>query len=172
MDEKLPGRGLWIEAQAAAVRTAADKNAFSRAAKRQVSVDPNLAALCEGLLLKRCTDVLSLSRKAGQAVCGFTKVESALRQGDVTILLEASDGAADGRGKILSLARGLGAGAAVFGCLSADELGAAFGRQNVIHAALSGSGLSSKLGTDLNRLAGFREKIPASWEIQDTSGLH
>ena len=40
--------------------------------------------------------------------------------------------------------------------LTADELGAAFGRERIVHAAVGGGTLCRRLLLDLSRLAGFR----------------
>ena len=39
---RLPGRGIWVSADAAVLRQAARKGHFARAAKRQVRVPPDL----------------------------------------------------------------------------------------------------------------------------------
>ena len=100
LEEKLPGRGLWLTARADIVRVAVAENCFSRAARRNVSVPSDLANRLELLLDRRCLDLIALARRSGAAVAGFAKVRQALDAGDVAVLIEASDGAADGREKI------------------------------------------------------------------------
>ena len=43
------------------------------------------------------------------------------------------------------------------GWLTADEMGLAFGRQTVIHAALASGGLTQRVVEEANRLRGVRE---------------
>ncbi|MEO1551705.1 MAG: DUF448 domain-containing protein, partial [Pseudomonadota bacterium] len=74
--ERLPGRGIWVTADKAALDKAAKKGLFARAAKAQVEVPEDLAAQIDGLLVRRITDLLALARKAGQAVAGKEKVKS------------------------------------------------------------------------------------------------
>lgn len=150
--QRLPGRGLWLTARRDIVATALTKRLFARAARQSVSVDDGLADRVEALLAQRCCDVIGLARRAGQAVMGFTKVEAALAASKAAVLTAASDGAADGRGKLRALARGL----PLVECLTGAELGAAFGRDYVVHAALMPGGLAETLLAEAARLAGFR----------------
>jgi len=46
--------------------------------------------------------------------------------------------------------------AMVVGCLDKDELGLAFGRDFVVHAALDEGGAAQRVIQEANRLAGFR----------------
>ena len=149
---KLPGRGLWLTPRRDIVATAIAKRHFARAARQPVAVDDDLADRIEGLLAARCRDEVALARRAGQAVMGFAQVEAALAKGRAAALLAASDGAADGRAKLRALAPAL----PVVEQLTAAELGAAFGREHVVHAALAPGRLTTALLADAARLAGFR----------------
>ena len=152
----LPGRGLWLTAQRDIVALAIKKRAFDRAAKRTVKVPADLADRIEALLAQRCRDGIGLARRSGRAVAGFEKVGQALRAGEVGLLLAASDGAENGRQKVAALAHGLGAAVGIGSALTAAELGAAFGRDHVVHAALGPGALADRVRTDGARLAGFR----------------
>jgi predicted RNA-binding protein YlxR (DUF448 family) len=149
---KLPGRGLWLTARRDIVALAVTKRLFARAARQPVLVDDDLAERVEALLAERCRDQIGLARRAGQAVMGFAKVEAALAQKKAAVLLAAADGAADGRAKLRALAPGL----PLVEQLSGAELGAAFGREHVVHAALAPGRLAEAFLVDAARLAGFR----------------
>lgn len=149
---KLPGRGLWLTARRDIVAAAVTKRLFARAARQPVIVDDDLAERVEALLAERCRDQIGLARRAGQAVMGFAKVEAALAQGKAVVLLAAADGAADGRMKLRALAPGL----PLVEQLSGAELGAAFGREHVVHAALAPGRIAQALIAEAARLAGFR----------------
>lgn len=156
--ESLPGRGLWLQANRAALQTALKKQAFSRAARSKVVVadmDGFEQQLCE-LLGRRTLQMLGFARKAGEAVCGNAKVEALARAGKIGVLIAASDGAADGKGKLERLARAAAPLAAYVSCLSAVELGLAFGREHVIHAAITPGRLAGRFLREANRLSGFR----------------
>lgn len=149
---RLPGRGIWLSADRNVIMTACGRNLFSYAARRQVGFGDELADQVETLLVRRCTEFLGLARRAGQAVAGFVKVRGWLRDGRAVALLAASDGAADGRNKLRRSARGL----PEIDMLCAAELGVAFGRDEVVHAALSAGGLAEGFVETAGRLSGFR----------------
>src|SRR5579872_1862203 len=107
VDGRLPGRGLWLTPARDIVKTAVAKRLFARAAKQDVVVEEELDDRIEALLVRRSIEHLGLARRAGQAIAGFVQVEQALREASVAVLVEAADGSADGRGKLMRLARGL-----------------------------------------------------------------
>lgn len=148
----LPGRGLWLTARRDIVESAAATKRFARAARRPVSVPAGLADRVEALLAQRCCEVIGLARRAGLAVAGFEKVREAIRAGKAVLLLSATDGAEGGRAKIRALGRDL----PLATVLTAAEMGAVFGRDHVVHVAIGGSRLSSRLIADAEKLAGFR----------------
>jgi predicted RNA-binding protein YlxR (DUF448 family) len=150
---KLPGRGIWVAAERDALETAVGKNLFSRAAKMQVTVPEGLVADVEAGLVRRTVDLLSMARKAGQAVAGFEKVKDWLAKEEAAILLQASDGSERGKSKL----RPPGGKGSFFGVFTASEIGLAFGREHVIHAALAGGGLADRFREDAIRLSGVRE---------------
>ena len=150
---RLPGRGIWVTAERAALETAVRKNLFSRAAKAQVAVPEGLVAEVEAGLVRRTVELLSMARKAGQAVAGFEKVKDWLDKEQAAILLQASDGSERGKSKL----RPPGGKGSFFGVLTASEIGLAFGREHVIHAALAGGGLADRFREDAIRLSGVRE---------------
>jgi uncharacterized protein len=149
---KLPGRGLWVKAERAALTQAVAKNLFAKAARQSVAVPGDLADRTAVLLAQRCLDLIGLARRAGQAICGFEKVRDALRQDRVGVVLAAADGAADGRGKLKALA----GERAVVALFTAAELSASLGRENVVHAALAPGRLAERLIAESARLAGLR----------------
>lgn len=152
---RLPGRGLWLTARRDIVGVAVTKRLFVRAARQAVLIEDGLADRVEVLLAQRCRDHIGLARRAGKAVTGFVKVQAGLATGKVGVLVAAADGAADGRGKLKSAAPGL----PLVDCLTSAELGAAFGREHVVHAALAAGRLAEMLVADARRLAGFRPRV-------------
>jgi len=149
--EKLPGRGIWVSADRDALAKAGKKGAFARAARAQVTVPPDLAAMVEAGLAQRVVELVSLARKAGFAVAGFEKVKDWLAAGRAKVLLQASDGSDRGKGKLWTPT-----GGRWFGCLTASELGLSFGRDHVIHGALAPGGLTDRVIRDASRLNGLR----------------
>lgn len=147
---RLPGRGIWVTAERAALEKAG-RGAYSRAARQQVTIPDGLVDEVERQLARRVTDLIALARKAGLAVCGFEKVKDRLASGNVRVLLQASDGSVRGKSKLWTPQ-----GARYFDCLTADELGLAFGRQTVIHGALAAGTLSDRVVEEAAKLRGLR----------------
>jgi len=164
--ERLPGRGLWLQARQDMMAKACARNLFAKAAKRQVRVPDDLPQQVEALALRRCLDLLGLARRAGAVVAGFEKVKAALRAGEVGVLVQADDAADDGRQKIQALARAIGAravGARVPGpqvpvlqFCGAAELGAAVGREAAVHVGIAPGRFAEGLTREVQRLAGLR----------------
>ncbi len=167
---ELPGRGAWVKADAGALKKALDKGLLKRALEAEVPAGTDL--LVEKLLLQRALGLLGFARKAGLIVTGFDRVKEAMDAHErgrarIEALLEASDGAADGRRSITAKARGIGLEGPVVGLFSAEELSMALGGANVIHACLLSAGpggLHARFLQEIGRTAGFRAMTPASWQ--------
>jgi predicted RNA-binding protein YlxR (DUF448 family) len=149
--EKLPGRGIWVSADKAALQKAATKGLFARAAKQPVKVPDDLVDMVEKLLAQRVINLLSLARKGGGAVAGYEKVKSALGRDEADVLIQACDGSERGKSKLSTPYGGF-----FIGWLTASELGQAFGRQTTIHVALGAGGLSQRVVEEAARLKGMR----------------
>ena len=154
--ERLPGRGLWLQARQDMMAKACAKNLFAKAAKRQVRVPDDLAQQVEALALRRCLDLLGLARRAGAVVAGFEKVKAALRAGEVGLLVQAADAAEDGRHKIRALARAVAPKTPVVQFCGAAELGAAVGREAVVHVGIAPGRFAAGLAREIQRLADLR----------------
>ena len=154
---KLPGRGLWVEASRDAVNKAVEKKLFSRAAKAQVTAGADLPARAEKALVTRMLGDLGIARRSGALVLGFDNVLRALEgPKPPKVLIEAFDGAADGKRKLYAAAHRMELKCVVIESLTSAELGLALGRENVIHAAVQPGGLAERLTFDAERLSGFR----------------
>ncbi len=149
---KLPGRGMYVTAGRAEIETAVRKGLFARAARAPATAPADLADQVEDALARRVIELVSLARKAGYAVAGFEKVKDWLAQGKARVLLQASDGSDRGKGKLWTPE-----GGRWFGCLTASELGLAFGRDYVIHGALASGGLGNRVVEEAAKLTGVRK---------------
>ena len=150
--EKLPGRGIWVTSTRDAVETAVKKRLFSRAAKAQAIAPEGLADMVATLLAARAIDAVGLARKAGLAVTGFEKVKARLKKGPGCALIGARDGSDQGQAKL----RPMAGEAEIIRCFDSAELGLAFGREFVIHAALDRGGVTLRVLREAKRLSGFR----------------
>ena len=156
---RLPGRGFRVSADRKVLAHAAQKGAFARAAKAQVRVPPDLVERVEAMLVARVVDLLSLARKAGQAVAGLEKTKDALVSGGAALLLQAVDGSERERARL----RPPEGENSLVSCLFAHELGLAFARDRVIHAAVLAGGLGDRVRDEAQRLSGIRDvEQPAS----------
>ena len=151
---RLPGRGLWVKAERAAVERAVAKNLFARAARASVKPASNLAERVERLLLERPLADLSRARRAGRAVAGFVRVEQMVGQRRAGLLVVADEADGDGLGKLkatgLPIAR-LGDAAA---------LGGIFGREQAVYVAVAcddaGGAFIERIEAGAARWRGYR----------------
>ena len=168
--ERLPGRGAWFTAAHDTISNAAKRNAFGRALKADVRVPDDLAEQVVGLLTEQALGAFALTNKAGEVVFGRSKVEEALQKGRTIALVHAADAAMDGCRKLDGKARAAtgGHGIPAICAFTADQLGLASGRTNVIHAALIQGGAAQKFLAAASRIERYREGVTA---FADRHGL-
>jgi predicted RNA-binding protein YlxR (DUF448 family) len=173
LKRRLPGRGIWITATRPALRSALARKAFARSFKREVRVAPDLIESTERLLERSALDALAMAHKAGRTVTGFAKVETVLvRQDRVVGLIRAADAADDGVRKLNATLRQRADAEtiAVIDIFAISQLDLAFGRSNVVHAALTAGPESDTFLARWARLKGFRTGVinrpenPGNWE--------
>jgi uncharacterized protein len=151
---KLPGRGVWVTCSAKTLGEAVKKQAFARGFEEACTVPEGLSAQVGSLLRKQAVSHLALARKAGVAVQGFTKVEEAMRKSSVRVLLHAQVAGADGVSKLDRLKQ---PATVISNSFLPDEMDLAFGRPNVIHAAVTAGGLADRLVVQLQRIVSFED---------------
>ncbi len=155
LEAKLPGRGLWVSANSDAVNMASKKGLFAKAARGKVKVPGDLAETVGRLLKKRCLNYLGLASRSGLIVQGAEKVQAGLKAGRGSVLVQASDGAPDGRAKIARLRPGM----SVVTPFLATEMGQALGREQAVHVLLDKGSLCNRLVEEANRLSGFQSPL-------------
>ncbi len=97
---KLPGRGIWVSADRAALEKAVAKKLFARGAKQPVTVPEGLVGRGRAALVRRVVDLIALARKAGEAVAGYEKVKDWLDKEEARVLIQAADGSERGKSKL------------------------------------------------------------------------
>ncbi|MGF1462444.1 MAG: RNA-binding protein [Maricaulaceae bacterium] len=162
---RAPGRGAWISPDRALIAKAVKKGLFARAFEAPVRPPEDLVEQIVARLRARCLESLGLARRAGALVLGFDPVREAIRAGQAAWLVEASDGAVDGRDKVLALRRACGGAPPVAGFLSRAALGGALGRAEVVHAALLAGPSARRFDADARRLAGLAPLTPDDWRL-------
>jgi hypothetical protein len=149
--EKLPGKGIWVSYDKDALRLVSEKGLFARAARKAVKVPETLIQDVEKMLATRVVGLLSLARKSGHSVAGYEKVKDWLSKDIAEVLVQSTDGSERGKSKLSTPRDG-----SFIGWLSSEELGAAFGRQTVIHCALASGGITKRVVHEAQRLKGLR----------------
>lgn len=166
---KLPGRGVWVSAERELLQKAITTMAFARGFKSQVKLGDDLIASTEVGLKRSVLALLSMAKKSGKIVMGFDQAIGLAREGTLGLRIEASDGSADGRGKIRTLSRAIArelefADPPVIGCFNAETLGMSFGRAKLVHAGVKRGKLAKRLHIEALRLSGFVPLIPTDWD--------
>lgn len=153
---RLPGRGIWVTARADHVETAERRRLFARVHGGPVNIEPGLADRVERGLASAALAALSLARKGGTVVSGFGKVEAALAHDQVIGIIHAPDAGSDGIAKLLAASRRRERTGepVIIRCFTRAELDLAFGRTNVVHAALLAGPASRNL---LIRIGAWRD---------------
>lgn len=167
---KLPGRGFYIEADAALLSDAIERKqlvkAIARALKTTVRPDmlpDDLLGLLQRLLRRKVLDRLGIEQRAGHVRTGFDKIKAALGKGDQrgkkaspAMLFHANDAGEDGVKKTnASVTAYAGKPAREVTIFTRDELSLALGKDNAVHVLLLKSAAVDKLQTDLDRLLGI-----------------
>ncbi|MFC3125181.1 RNA-binding protein [Pseudoroseomonas globiformis] len=145
---RFPGRGMWLSARADVLERAQKRGAFSRAARGQVHLPPDLRAQIETGLKGRIRDQVGLARRAGQAVCGFQQVREWLQADRAAVLVEASDGSPSERARLTGRRD-----VPLVLALSAGDLGSVFGRDHAVHVAIAPGKIAEMLLQEAGRLA-------------------
>jgi len=151
---RLPGRGMWLKAAPGVLEQALKKGAFHRAAKAQVKMPENFAAVLASMLEQRLVDMLGMARRAGESVAGWQKVQEWLVAGRVGLLVEATDGSPAERARLIG-----GHSMPVVLALPSEVLGRVFGRGGAVHVAVAKGRLAEAIAREAARLKAF---APAS----------
>ena len=128
---RLPGRGMWLRAERAAVERAVEKKLFAKAARAAVQAPADLPERVERLLLDRPLADLGRARRAGRAVAGFVKVEQMIGQRRVGLLVVADEADGDGLGKLAAT------GLPIVRLGDSALLGGLFGREQAVYVAVA-----------------------------------
>jgi predicted RNA-binding protein YlxR (DUF448 family) len=165
LKRRLPGRGVWVTAKRAVVDDAVKRNAFARSLKRDARAAADLGATLDRQLENAVLDALAMVHKAGRVAIGFAKTETALADKPVAAILTASDGSADGARKIAAAVgrRQTGENPSeipIIAAFTSAQLDLAFGRSNVVHAALLAGPASNGFLARCQSLERFRSIDP------------
>ncbi len=176
---RAPGRGAWIGVDRATFETAHAKGklkgALIRAFKTSaITLPDDLAARVEANLQRATLDRIGLESRGGAILLGGEKIDQAARAGQLCALLHANDAAEDGRRKLDQAWRvGSGAeGSGMNGLVIATTraiLGAALGREVVVHIGISDRAAWQRVLALLARWHGFIGRDLPSWACEPES---
>lgn len=150
---RLPGRGMWLSAEADVLERATSRGAFAKAARGVAHVPPDLRARIEDGLRARVRDLVGFARRAGQAVSGWQAALEWLQTGRAGLVVQAADGSVSERARLIGLRQ-----VPVVAPLTAAELGALFGRDRAVHVAVAPGKLAERIAAEAARLAGVMAK--------------
>ena len=162
---RMPGRGMWLSARGDVLERALTRGAFMKAARGPVHPIPELRETILDGLRRRIRDQVGLARRAGQAVVGFQQAREWLQNGRAALLVEASDGSAPERARLVG-----SHGVPVVSVLGAAELGAVFGRDHAVHVAVASGRLAQGILAEAGRLAGMLRTDPAAGDAPGAGG--
>ncbi|AEV35020.1 protein containing DUF448 [Pseudovibrio sp. FO-BEG1] len=168
----LPGRGVWVTAKKSVLQEAIKKRAFSRGFKEQVNAEEGLADHTDELLEQAALGALSMSRKAGNLIVGYSKVEASLKKESVLALVHATDASEDGVRKLAAVAAsrfGKVDRLSVIRLFTSDQMSTHLDRENVIHAVLLAGEAGRNFVKHAQRLAQFRD-VSAGADDDGTKG--
>lgn len=131
IDNKLPGRGIYVTCSRILLAEALAKKSFQRAAEQHITLPSDFLNRIEELMALRVKNALSLARKAGQVIQGFEKVETAMKRGEVAALLHAPSAGIDGVKKLRDR------DVPTFQHLPREWLNEVLGRENAVHVAVT-----------------------------------
>ncbi|WP_455482092.1 RNA-binding protein [Bartonella sp. B35(2025)] len=161
LKSNLPGRGIWISAHRSIIEKAIKQKAFNKSLKTDVEVAPNLAHIVDTLLLKAALGSLSMARKAGAAIMGATKVNEAIRAGQVIFVLHAKEATEDGKRKIsqaiYTIQQQKNQNIKTVSLFTSNEMSVAFGVNSVMHAALLNKKAAEGLLKTIYKLTAYRD---------------
>lgn len=159
IEEKLPGKGMWVTSCYETISKTVEKRSFERSMHQKILISDGFLENIERKLVDRAVSAVGLARRAGRVLAGHAKIDRALRERKVLLRIEAKDGAKDGRNKLTRLNPSI----PILDCVYGKELARAFEKRDTIHLAIAvdnkkgNDGLMAKFKKDFGRLEQFRK---------------
>ena len=161
---KLPGRGVWVRSDRSVVDgLVGSKGGFSRGFKQPTTAPETLPEQLDTMLLERCQATLGFAKRAGAIILGYDQVRNELQKRKPGWVIEAADGAEDGRRRVIGLSVALYDRVRLASGLTSEELGMAFGRSHVVHGLLRTGRFTDVWTADYRRLYEYRQMTDSVW---------
>jgi len=107
-------------------------------------------------ITKQIINQISLCRKAGAAIFGFDKIKASIKNDNIGLIIQASDGSDREKKRLCNQS----IPKTIDGCLTGSELGKAFGREKVIHCAILRGDFVENIYFHSNRLNNLKNPVP------------
>lgn len=156
---KLPVDGVYIQSDSKILQIGLEQKLIAKHLSANLPDDFDIPHFMQNIkkqLYKRIAEWLCMANKSGALTTGFMKVESALRNEEVRLLVQAKDASNDGRKKLRNIA--VRDEVAIDESLSLDFLSDALGKSNAVHIGILTKVFSTEILRESSRLAGFCEK--------------
>ncbi len=156
---KLPVEGVYIQPDSKILHVGFEQKLIAKHLSATLPDDfdiSNFIRNTRSQLYKRLAEWLSMANKSGSLTSGFVKVESALRNEEVKLLIQAKDASNDGRKKLRNIA--VRDEVAIDESLSLDFLSDTLGKSNAVHIGILTKVFAAEILRESSRLAGFCEK--------------
>ncbi|MBP02730.1 MAG: hypothetical protein CMM25_07965 [Rhodospirillaceae bacterium] len=147
--KRLPGRGLWVTANNHVISQAISARIFEKITKTKLIIPSNLMEIITGFFRNKCLQKIGLCKKAGVMAIGFQKVSIQISSIGTVCLLEAKDGAPDGRRKMTALTKK----ASIIDFFDRAELSRAVGVEDAVHIGLTSNKITDALQDELKQYA-------------------
>ena len=132
LNQKLPGRGIYVFPMREYLETALHKSLFAKAAKAKIDVPDNLLVHIEAQMHQSVLDHLGLARRAGDLIISLDKIEKYLKNNQIGCYITAASEESDGY-RTISKKSG---SAPIVTNFSNEELSKALNLENAVHLAI------------------------------------
>lgn len=150
-NKKLPGKGMYITNNRFSLVKAVEKKLFQKVSHHNLKIDADFVEMVEQLLKQKALDSINMARKSGILITGYEKVREAIKKNNIEFLIEATDGAADGKEKMVLLAKTI----EIFNLFSIDELDKTLNKVNTVHLAILKNKVSESVYLHLKKYQNF-----------------
>lgn len=154
LNEKLPGRGMWVQANKDALEEVISRKLFNKACHADCKISEDFIDSVKNMLAKTVLNSISLSKKTGDLTIGFEKTLDACKKTTPKVFLIASDSGEDGKNKFSRFINN--EDVMVIDSFKASELQSVLGQDSlVVYGCINNSRISSKIIESYRKFLNF-----------------
>ena len=150
VNEKLGGRGVWMQPSRTLLKKACQSGLFTKPFKQKVKVSSELPDMVEKLLTENCLNLLGLIKKSGYLVCGMDNVKHEATA--LSVFVQANDGSDTEKQRMM---RQVSKDALYVDDFTSEQLDNALGREFSVHLGLKKSILTERFKNEVLRLRAY-----------------